>query len=153
MSESRSPQAVSAHERASARNKKKKENPQNPKSEDHGWHRHYSPPGSKLYTLHRFNRCSLDSQPEDTRVSVFVYRAQGCLCRANMAHKRQPRPDSGLGLLQKIFQVVPFLLGSNKHLKEGETDTNLEEGNAGAGHDLPGPRDREARRPASMFWS
>ena len=35
--------------------------------------------------------------------------------RANMAHMRQSRPDSGLGVQVKVleaFQVVPSLLGS-----------------------------------------
>jgi len=36
-------------------------------------------------------------------------------CRANMAHIRQPRPDSGLGFQVKVirtFQIGPSLLGS-----------------------------------------
>jgi len=36
-------------------------------------------------------------------------------CRANMAHARQSRPDSGVGVQVKgleTFQVVPSLLGS-----------------------------------------
>ena len=35
-------------------------------------------------------------------------------CRANMAHIRQSRPDSGLGVLAKVFErveVIPFPLG------------------------------------------
>ena len=37
-------------------------------------------------------------------------------CRANSAHIRQSRPDSGLDLHLKVlktFQVVPFSLGSS----------------------------------------
>ena len=50
--------------------------------------------------------------------SSMVKRVASNRFRANMAHTRQSRPDSGLGFqvkLVKPYQVVPSLLGSGKY--------------------------------------
>ena len=50
-------------------------------------------------------------------------QASSSHCRANMAHKRQPMPDYGLGFQVKglePFQVVLSLLGSGLHLNHSQ---------------------------------
>jgi len=60
-----------------------------------------------------------ESPPTTRQVSWKCwYRFVRTRCRANMAHVRQSRPDSGLGFQVKVlkpFKVVPFSLGSGDH--------------------------------------
>ena len=63
--------------------------------------------------------------------------AESDRCRANMANVRHSRPNSGIGFAikaLKIFEVVPFSLGSGERerettdyepLREGERDNRL----------------------------
>ena len=89
-------------------------------------------------------------------------------CRANVAHTRQSRPDSGLGFLVKVLrtcQVVPSSLGSGPptlgHAPLRELRPSLSRAQGNFASRLPfrifightGPRNSAAHRDKSREWS
>ena len=51
-------------------------------------------------------------------LELVIFGAAVFRCRANMAHTRQSRPDSGRGfqvIVLETVQVLPFFLGSGVH--------------------------------------
>jgi len=59
------------------------------------------------------------AQEKGVTVKVQGMRFRGFRCRANMAHVRRSRPDSGLDFLVKVlatFQVVPSSLESGRRV-------------------------------------
>ena len=65
--------------------------------------------------LRAFSRAIPQLSPRTQLSFIFKFLLVPCGCRANMAHIRNSRPDSGLGSEVKVLkasEVLPSLLGS-----------------------------------------